>query len=702
MKGKKIITLLLVTVLLFSAASLIVACSKHECQHVCPTCGKCTDKDCTDPVCADKCQGHEPAPTPHECQHVCPTCGKCTDSTCTDPVCADKCQGHDVDPSKEGVFTPITEPVAGKYYMGMKCSGDVYYYLKGGMADYYMATSNNQEDAVVVTLIEDGDGWLLKQGEKYMEIELSGTHVNAVYKDAQTAGKHWSWDETYKIFTWEDGTYFYGTYGTFNTIGGGNYAQHAADNYKAQLGTFEQPEPPAEAESVTLDKTDTIRLLPTNTYKLTATVLPAEASQDVDWSTSDAEKVTVTNGLVRAVAQGTAIITAKAKGTNVSATITVEVLDNTQKGYTQSNPFSVDEAIALMDQAGDGVEVCADDSGARYFVTGVVNNGSTISTSKLWSFTMSGSNNKQISFTTTSSESALEKEFADMKNGMLDGCTVVVQATFKLDGETYKVVYSASNSRFVSIVSCIYPALTDIIISEATDGVTIKENETVQLHVTPVPASASLEGLEWISSADDKASVDEKGIVTGVAVGTANITAKVGEVISSTACTVTVTEPQVGGNKIVYDWVDTIGEYQADSTYQYDANGDIFTAFSSWSPDLSEIVAFTVSNMMKASQDTTPGIAYDDIVGTDGSIVITTQHAIKKITLKLVPFSTAHLVKLSVNGKEINETPDNWTEMTSSAFERTIEFDTASNTINISVPNEEYNQFAIVGMTLEW
>ena len=30
----------------------------------------------------------------HTCEHVCPECGKCLDETCTDPVCAEKCEGH--------------------------------------------------------------------------------------------------------------------------------------------------------------------------------------------------------------------------------------------------------------------------------------------------------------------------------------------------------------------------------------------------------------------------------------------------------------------------------------------------------------------------------------------------------------------------------------------------------------------------------
>lgn len=63
---------------------------KHVCEHVCPICGKCTDPDCDDPACADKCLGHEAV---HICEHTCPICGKCTDYGCDDPVCADKCGG---------------------------------------------------------------------------------------------------------------------------------------------------------------------------------------------------------------------------------------------------------------------------------------------------------------------------------------------------------------------------------------------------------------------------------------------------------------------------------------------------------------------------------------------------------------------------------------------------------------------------------
>lgn len=48
---------------------------EHVCEHVCPICGLCTDPDCDDPVCAEKCPGH----ATHECEQKCPVCGGCLD-----------------------------------------------------------------------------------------------------------------------------------------------------------------------------------------------------------------------------------------------------------------------------------------------------------------------------------------------------------------------------------------------------------------------------------------------------------------------------------------------------------------------------------------------------------------------------------------------------------------------------------------------
>ena len=61
MKSIRIIAAVLLAVMLLPVLAACIPIAprpeqpKHECKHVCPTCGKCTDETCTDKVCADKC-----------------------------------------------------------------------------------------------------------------------------------------------------------------------------------------------------------------------------------------------------------------------------------------------------------------------------------------------------------------------------------------------------------------------------------------------------------------------------------------------------------------------------------------------------------------------------------------------------------------------------------------------------------------------
>lgn len=90
-KKRSIITLVLLIVLV---VSLLVACNQqHECQNICEKCGGCTS-DCTEEICVEnKCLGHGPTVEPHFCKNACDECGLCTNLDCTDPVCAQKCDG---------------------------------------------------------------------------------------------------------------------------------------------------------------------------------------------------------------------------------------------------------------------------------------------------------------------------------------------------------------------------------------------------------------------------------------------------------------------------------------------------------------------------------------------------------------------------------------------------------------------------------
>lgn len=86
-------------------------------------------------------------------------------------------------------------------------------------------------------------------------------------------------------------------------------------------------------ESITLNKTE-LTLEPDATETLIATVLPENATdKTVTWSSSDVTIAKVSNGVVTAVAEGTATITATAGGKSANCVVTVK-----KNGLTGDDP----------------------------------------------------------------------------------------------------------------------------------------------------------------------------------------------------------------------------------------------------------------------------------------------------------------------------------------------------------------------------
>lgn len=84
---------------------------------------------------------------------------------------------------------------------------------------------------------------------------------------------------------------------------------------------------PVEVTGITLNHSSA-NLIKGDTLTLTATVSPDDATdKTVTWSTSDATIATVENGLVTAVAAGSATITAKAGGKEATCVVTVSLPD---------------------------------------------------------------------------------------------------------------------------------------------------------------------------------------------------------------------------------------------------------------------------------------------------------------------------------------------------------------------------------------
>jgi uncharacterized protein YjdB len=83
---------------------------------------------------------------------------------------------------------------------------------------------------------------------------------------------------------------------------------------------------------VSLNRTS-LTLNPGGSFQLEATVTPSNADdKTVEWTSSDTSKVTVENGLVKAVSPGTATVTATAGGKSAECKVTVQ-LPGSNEGF---------------------------------------------------------------------------------------------------------------------------------------------------------------------------------------------------------------------------------------------------------------------------------------------------------------------------------------------------------------------------------
>lgn len=236
------------------------------------------------------------------------------------------------------------------------------------------------------------------------------------------------------------------------------------------------------------------------TITLTATVLPENATDStVTWASSDTGIATVSDGVVTGVKAGTAKITATADGVTSDAyTVTVEANTATLTSIKKAS-----DPTKTTYNVGDEIDL----SGLSFTLT--YNDGTTgtvsYSASASSSFDVSGFD---------SSSAASSKE---------------VTVTYTKDGVTGTATFT------VKIVQLV----TGITVSGDS---TVEVNSTITLKAAVAPADASDSTVTWSSSDTSVATVSDAGVVTGVAEGTAIITATANdgsEVSGSKTITVT-------------------------------------------------------------------------------------------------------------------------------------------------------------------
>ena len=275
-----------------------------------------------------------------------------------------------------------------------------------------------------------------------------------------------------------------------------------------------------EVTAVTLDKTSLTGLETGDEQQLTATVLPANATNKrINWSSSNPSVATVTNtGLVAAESQsGTAVIYATSSN-GIVASCTVEV-------NHKDLPIT---GLTIVDGSGKafpGKTLTINEQNAGSFKL-----GDTLSLNI--AYTPKHTTQPDVNWYSS------KWDVAEVENTYAHGgCSLKIL-------ESGMVVITARSSQNSSIEDSLKIIIDLPIHVESVsiyeDDINIYEDEWYPLYATVKPGNADNKELTWTSSNPAVATVDEDGDVTGVKDGTCVITAKAKDNGKSDSVKVTV------------------------------------------------------------------------------------------------------------------------------------------------------------------
>ncbi len=285
--------------------------------------------------------------------------------------------------------------------------------------------------------------------------------------------------------------------------------------------------------------TDSLTLEEGGTANLTATITPANATnQNVTWSSDNTNVATVSGGVVTAESAGAATITATAAdGSGEKATCSVTV------NATANVPV---ESVSLDKSSLELTEGSSDTLTAT--------------------ITPNDASNKSVTW------SSNDESVATVNNGVV---TAVSSGT-----ATITVTAQSNDTKSATCTVTVTAATVPV------TGVTLSQSQarlyyngtpnTFTLAATVVPDNATSKAVTWTSSNSAVATVDGSGNVTAVAPGTATITVTTADGGKTAACLVTVTGVYIPPRPTGPDWgdvADDISDAEPGSTVEVDMDG---------------------------------------------------------------------------------------------------------------------------------
>ena len=284
--------------------------------------------------------------------------------------------------------------------------------------------------------------------------------------------------------------------------------------------------------------------------KLAATTDPANATDDIAWSSSDNAKATVDgDGKVTGVAEGTVTITAKISDTILdTATVTVKPARIINYGTAEA-PLTVAQAKAVLDEYPD------DESKQPLFVKGIVSSNEAFNADydngAIWLESDDGSNAKEFELYSCEIDSQVENAAQYKVLDGLKGLEVVATGYGKIFRGTYELTNVTRNKERINpkVLSVATPAIKSLSLNKETLNLTVGGEETLVVSKNPANGTGT---IVWSSSEPTIATVDQEGKVTAVAAGEAVITAKVSDDVKVT-CAVTVAAAAVAAESVTLD-----------------------------------------------------------------------------------------------------------------------------------------------------
>lgn len=334
--------------------------------------------------------------------------------------------------------------------------------------------------------------------------------------------------------------------------------------------TFFIKEDKPEPSSVDLQPTS-MTLSPGDTYSIWHRVLPENADQSLSWTVSPSGVVTCSDGFLRAIAPGTATVTARAvNGVSASCRVSVLNVDPTNVYLSSPSPIYIGQTITLVPELyPDNAQTTFTWSSSNTSVAAV--NGSGAVTGKAEGtarITVRTGNNLSAScdvsvYKPVPSSISLNKSSLRLPVGSSEMLTYSVSPSYAIytvswESDTPAVV-SVSNGRVEAKSSgaAIIKVMTDNG-KTATCRVTVPPEPTAvkltpdeleliigrkkQISYAFTPSDAATRSVTWQSSDPKVASVSSSGEVTALRPGQTKITATTANGVVG-SCELTVPMP---------------------------------------------------------------------------------------------------------------------------------------------------------------